>query len=162
MRCGMRLAGAALSIVVAVGFAAAEPAKQAAPAKSAKAKSVKADKKAATDAIAASYTAIPLTERLSIQNDLIWTGDYNGAVNGDFGERAIAAVKAFQKRSGGKETGVFHPAERAALGAAAKPKQDAVGWRMVDDLMTGARIGIPTSLMPNTHFSGGIGKWSSA
>ena len=159
----MRLAGAALSIVVAVGFAAAEPAKQAAPAKSAaKVKSVKADKKAATDAIAASYTAIPLAERLSIQNDLIWTGDYNGAVNGEFGERAIAAVKAFQKRSGAKETGVLNQPERAALGSAAKPKQEAVGWRMVDDLMSGARIGIPTRLMPNTHFSGGIGKWSSA
>jgi len=159
----MRLAGAALSIVVAVGFAAAEPAKQAAPAKSAaKVKSVKADKKAATDAIAASYTAIPLAERLSIQNDLIWTGDYNGAVNGEFGERAIAAVKAFQKRGGGKETGVLNQPERAALAAAAKPKQEAVGWRMVDDLMSGARIGIPTKLMPNTHFSGGIGKWSSA
>ena len=159
----MRLAGAALSIVVAVGIAAAEPAKQAAPAKSAaKVKSVKADKKAATDAIAASYTAIPLAERLSIQNDLIWTGDYNGAVNGEFGERAIAAVKAFQKRSGAKETGVLNQPERAALGSAAKPKQEAVGWRMVDDLMSGARIGIPTKLMPNTHFSGGIGKWSSA
>ena len=28
--------------------------------------------------------------------------------------------------------------------------------------MSGARIGIPTKLMPNTHFSAGIGKWSSA
>src|SRR5205085_10117781 len=156
--CGMRLAGAALSIVVAMSFAAAEPAKQPAPAKAAP----KADKKAAVDAIAASYTAIPPAERVSIQNDLAWTGDYNGAINGEFGERAIAAVKSFQKRTGGKETGVLNQPERAALSAAAKPKQDAVGWRMVDDLMTGARIGIPTKLMPNTHFSGGVGKWTSA
>ena len=106
--------------------------------------------------------AIPLAERLSIQNDLAWTGDYNGAINGEFGERAIAAVKAFQKRNGGKETGVLNQPERAALAAAAKPKQDAVGWRMVDDLMTGARIGIPTKLVPNTHFSAGVGKWSSS
>ncbi|TMJ05231.1 MAG: peptidoglycan-binding protein [Alphaproteobacteria bacterium] len=165
----MRLAGAALSIVAAVSLAAAEPAGQAAPPKAAAAKpaakaapAAKAEKKATTDAIAASYTAIPLAERLSIQNDLAWTGDYNGAINGEFGERAIAAVKAFQKRNGGKETGVLNQPERAALSGAAKPKQDAVGWRMVDDLMTGARIGIPTRLMPNTHFSGGIGKWTSA
>src|SRR3954469_17409674 len=156
----MRLAGAALSIVMAVSFAAAEPAKQTAPAKAAPAP--KAEKKAATDAIAASYTAIPVAERVSIQNDLAWTGDYNGAINGEFGERAIAAVKAFQKRNGGKETGVLNQPERAALAAAAKPKQDAVGWRMVDDLMSGARLGIPTRLMPNTHFSGGVGKWTSA
>src|SRR6185436_17491390 len=143
MGCVMRLAGAALSIVVAAGFAVAEPAKQAAPPKPAaatKIKSTKPDKKSAIDATAASYTAIPLAERLSIQNDLAWTGDYNGAVNGEFGERAIAAVKAFQKRSGGKETGVLNQPERAALSSAAKPKQDAVGWRMVQDLFTGARL----------------------
>ena len=86
----------------------------------------------------------------------IWTGDYNGVLNGEFGERAIAAVKAFQKRKGGKETGVLNPPERAALAAAAKPKQDAVGWRIVDDRATGARIGIPSKLMPNTQVIGGI------
>src|SRR5215210_766601 len=172
MRFAMRLAGAALAVLAAVSFAAAQPAKQepakkgpakttqAAPLKSAK--TLQADKKAATDAIAVSYTAIPLAERLSIQNDLAWTGDYNGLINGEFGERAINAVRSFQKRSGGKETGVLNQPERAALAAAAKPKQDAVGWRVVDDLMTGARIGIPTKLTPNTHFSGGVGKWSSA
>src|SRR5215210_291439 len=172
MRFAMRLAGAALAVLAAVSFAAAQPAKQepakkgpakttqAAPLKSAK--TLQADKKAATDAIAVSYTAIPFAERLSIQNDLAWTGDYSGLINGEFNERAIAAVKAFQKRSGGKETGVLNQPERASLAAAAKPKQEAVGWRIVDDLMSGARLGVPTKLMPNTHFSGGIGKWSSA
>src|SRR6185295_6331869 len=82
-RSAMRLAGAALSFLVAMSFAAAEPAKQAAPAKAAPAKKAakskapaKADKKAALDAIVASYAAIPLAGRISIQNDLIWTGDY--------------------------------------------------------------------------------------
>ncbi|MEJ0073840.1 MAG: serine protease [Alphaproteobacteria bacterium] len=161
----MRLAGALLSCFVALSFAAAEPAKQdaakAAPAKQ-KAKAPKAEQKAALDATAASYTAIPLTERIAIQNDLVWTGDYNGLINGDFGERAIAAVKAFQKRNGGKETGVLNQPERAALAAAAKPKQEAVGWRIVQDLVTGARLGIPAKLMPNTQVSGGISKWSSS
>jgi peptidoglycan hydrolase-like protein with peptidoglycan-binding domain len=166
----MRLAGALLSCAVAASFAAAEPARQdaakAPPAKketNAKpAKAGKAEQKAVLDAIAASYTAIPLTERIAIQNDLVWTGDYNGLINGDFGDRAIAAVKAFQKRNGAKETGVLNQPERAALAAAAKPKQEAVGWRMVQDLITGARLGIPGKLMPNTQVSGGIGKWSSS
>src|SRR5205814_8414493 len=143
----MRLAGAVLSCLAAVGFAVAEPAKQAAPVKKETAKSGKAEKKTATDAIAASYTAIPLAERISIQNDLAWTGDYNGAINGEFAERAIAAVKAFQKRNGAKETGVLNQPERAALAAAARPKQDAVGWRMTDDAATGARIGVPAKLV---------------
>src|SRR5690349_22197543 len=127
MRCGMRLAGAVFLWVVAVSFAAAQPAKQdaaKAPApkketkanagKSAQKPAQKAEQKAAVDAIAASYTAIPLAERLAIQSDLVWTGDYNGLINGEFAERAIAAVKAFQKRHGSKETGVLNQPERAA------------------------------------------------
>ena len=111
--------------------------------------------------IADSYNVIPLAERIAIQSDLIWTGDYNGMLTGEFGERAVAAVKAFQKRKGGKETGVLNLQERAALTAAAKPKQETVGWRIVDDLSTGARVGIPGKLMPNTNVSGGISRWSS-
>ena len=60
-----------------------------------------------------------------IQFDLVWTGDYNGLINGEFGERAIAAVKAFQKRNGGKETGVLNPPERAALAAAVEAEAGA-------------------------------------
>src|SRR5437763_8748991 len=88
--------------------------------------------------VAAAYAAMPLLERIAIQTDLIWTGDYNGIPNGDFADRAIAAVKAFQRRSSGEATGILAPAERTALAAAAKAKQEAVGWRVVDDLMTGA------------------------
>jgi peptidoglycan hydrolase-like protein with peptidoglycan-binding domain len=111
--------------------------------------------------IADSYNAIALAERVAIQSDLIWTGDYNGMLTGEFGERAVAAVKAFQKRKGAKETGVLNLQERAALAAAAKPKQETVGWRIVDDLSTGARVGIPAKLMPSTNVSGGISRWSS-
>ena len=71
-----------------------------------------------------SYNAIPVAERMSIQSDLVWTGDYNGLINGEFSDRSIAAVKAFQKRNKTKETGVLNLQERAALTAAAKPKQD--------------------------------------
>jgi peptidoglycan hydrolase-like protein with peptidoglycan-binding domain len=168
----MRLAGALLSCLAVVSLAAAEPAKQAAPkqdaaakqapAKPKKAAAPKADKKAALDAIAASYNAIPLADRLAIQNDLIWTGDYNGAVNGEFGERAIAAVKAFQKRTGAKETGVLNQPERAALASAARPKQDAVGWRMIDDAATGARVGVPGKLVPQASQVAGGTRWASS
>ena len=180
-----------LAALAAITMAAAEPAKQAEPkakakesakaqpkdqpkepskepskaqpkAKAAKSKQAAPEKaEKAAKAVLDSYSAIALAERVAIQNDLIWTGDYNGVVSGEFGDRAIAAVKAFQKRSGGKETGVLNPQERAALAAAAKPKQDAVGWRIVDDLATGARIGIPSKLMPNAAVSGGISRWAS-
>src|SRR2546421_441359 len=161
----MRLAGAVLSFLLAPSFAMAESAKQPAPAKQEAAKArkqAKPDTKAATDTIAASYTAIPLAERISIQNDLAWTGDYNGAINGEFSERAIAAVKAFQKRNGSKETGVLNQPERAALSSAAKPKQDAVGWRMTDDAATGARLGVPAKLVPQPSPIVGGTRWASS
>src|SRR5207247_10326443 len=105
---------------------------------------------------------IPLAERVAIQNDLIWTGDYNGVLSGEFGDRSVAAVKAFQKRNGAKETGVLNQPERAALAAAAKPKQDAVGWRMVDDLATGARVGVPSKLVPQASTITGGMRWASS
>jgi peptidoglycan hydrolase-like protein with peptidoglycan-binding domain len=186
----MRVIGAVLSSLLVVSLATAEPAKQADPKDKAKAAAAKpaapkatgpkAEPKAATKAetkgekkgetkavakpnpLAESYAAIALAERLSIQSDLVWTGDYNGTINGEFGERAIAAVKAFQKRKGGKETGVLNQPERAALAAAAKPKQDAVGWRVVDDLATGARIGVPSKLVPQASTVTGGMRWASS
>ena len=123
-----------------------QPKAKPAAAKAKKAENKKAEKKGAADKgekneknekvskeILDSYAAIPLNDRVAIQSDLIWTGDYNGVLSGEFGERSVAAVKAFQKRKGGKETGVLNQPERAALSAAAKPKQETVGWRIVDD-----------------------------
>src|SRR5205807_10583795 len=66
----------------------------------------------------------------------------------DFGDRAVAAVKSYQKDNGGKETGVLNPQERAALSTAAKARQEAVGWRIVDDPATGTRLGLPLKQVP--------------
>jgi hypothetical protein len=171
----MRLIGSIVLALAAVPLAFAEPAKQAeqkkdpAPAKADKKDATKAAEKAApkkaapkTNPVADSYNAIPLAERLSIQSDLIWTGDYNGLVNGEFGERSIAAVKAFQKRKGVKETGVLNQPERAALSAAAKPKQETVGWRIVEDSSSGARIGLPMKLVPQQSAIAGGTRWASS
>jgi len=108
------------------------------------------------------YDSMPAAERTAIQSDLAWTGDYNGLVDGDFSDRAIAAVKAFQKRNKSKETGVLNPQERAALAAAAKPAQDHAGWRLVDDRPSGARLGIPLKLAPQTAPGKNGTRWSSA
>lgn len=112
--------------------------------------------------VAQSYAAMSLNERIAIQNDLIWTGDHNGTATGEFGERAIAAVKAFQKRNGGKETGVLNPQERAGLAAAAKSRRESVGWRMIDDAASGARLGVPGKLVPQSSHAKAGTRWSSA
>jgi peptidoglycan hydrolase-like protein with peptidoglycan-binding domain len=112
--------------------------------------------------IAASYAAMTPSERMSIQSDLVWAGHYNGVINGEFGDRAIAAVKAFQAKNGTKQTGVLNPQERGVLQAAAKTKSDAVGWRVVDDLISGVRVGVPLKLAPQIAQAKSGTRWSSA
>jgi peptidoglycan hydrolase-like protein with peptidoglycan-binding domain len=101
-------------------------------------------------------------ERLSIQSDLAWTGNYNGAINGEVSDRMVNSIKAFQKNNGGKETGVLNPQERGLLAAAAKKPRDNVGWKIVTDMVTGAKLGIPGKLVPQQISDAGGSKWQSA
>ena len=106
-------------------------------------------------------TAMTQAERLSIQSDLAWAGEYNGAINGEVSERMVAAIKTFQKYNNAKQTGVLNPQERGTLSAAAKKKQDNVGWKLITDMVTGARLGIPAKLVPQQTSDAGGSKWSS-
>jgi hypothetical protein len=107
------------------------------------------------------YAAMTESERNAIQSDLIWTGDYNGVTGAEFGDRAIAAVKTYQKRNGGKDTGILNPDERMKLAQAAKARQEQTGWRMVEDAATGARLGIPTKLAPQSGPAKSGSRWQS-
>jgi peptidoglycan hydrolase-like protein with peptidoglycan-binding domain len=100
-------------------------------------------------------------ERLALQSDLAWVGEYNGAITGDVSERMVAAIKEYQKSKGGRPSGVLNPQERAALAETARRRQDSVGWKIVTDPGTGVRLGIPTKLAPQqTSDTNGV-KWSS-
>jgi hypothetical protein len=137
-----------LSLVIVQSAAAAPPKPQPKPAP---------DHNADSRSAVQSYKAMPLAERIGIESDLIWTGDYNGVADGDFGDRAVGAVKAFQQRNGGRPTGILNPQERGALSTSARTHQEAVGWRMIQDPVTGVRLGIPTKLVrPSTHGATGI------
>ncbi|MDB5501017.1 MAG: Peptidoglycan-binding protein, partial [Tardiphaga sp.] len=107
-------------------------------------------------------TAMAQAERLAIQSDLAWAGEYNGAINGEVSERMVAAIKTFQKYNGAKQTGVLNPQERELLRAAARKLQDNVGWKVVTDMVTGARLGIPTKLVPQQASDASGSKWSSS
>jgi len=116
---------------------------------------------AKTAALRDAYSAIPLAERMAIQFGLTWTGDYKGRADGEFSDPFADAVRAYQKRRNGAVTGVPTPEERTAIAAFAAARQNAAGWRMVEDPVTGARVGIPgrfaTKITP-----GPIGtRWSS-
>jgi hypothetical protein len=105
--------------------------------------------------------AMVLAERQGIQSDLAWVGQYNGAINGEVSERMVAAIKGFQKDNGGKQTGVLNPQERTLLSDAARKLQANVGWKTVTDMVTGARLGLPTKLVPQQNSDANGSKWSS-
>jgi hypothetical protein len=136
------------------GAGAAKPGAKANPGKAAKTPPAPAPAKAF-------YAAMPEAERNAVESDLIWTGDYNGMIGAAFEDRAIAAVQSFQKRNAGKETGILNPDERSRLAQSAKAKQEQVGWRLVDDPATGARLGIPAKLVPQAMPGKSGGHWQS-
>jgi len=111
--------------------------------------------------LAQSYAAIPAAERVAIQFDLIWTGDYNGVADGEFGARAVAAVKAFQKRTGRPQTGILNPPERDRLAAAARTRREQVGWTVTAVPEAGLRFGVPAKLAPQVTRRPGLVRWSA-
>jgi peptidoglycan hydrolase-like protein with peptidoglycan-binding domain len=106
--------------------------------------------------------AMAQAERLALQSDLAWVGQYNGAISGEVSERMVAAIKEFQKARGGKQTGVLNPQERGVLAETAKRRQENVGWKIVTDAGSGVRLGIPTKLVPQQSSDANGAKWSSS
>jgi hypothetical protein len=127
------------------------PVRPAAPAATPPAKQTPAD----------TAKALGQADRVALQTDLVWTGDYNGVVNGEITDRVIAAIKKFQKELGAKDTGVLNPQERAKLAAASKKAQDNVGWKVVTDMVTGARVGLPGKLLPQQTSDANGTRWSA-
>jgi hypothetical protein len=105
--------------------------------------------------------ALGQAERLALQSDLAWVGQYNGAITGDVSERMINAIKEFQKSRGAKQTGVLNPQERGILADTARKKQESVGWKIQTDPGTGVRLGIPTKLVPQQASDANGTKWTS-
>src|SRR3979490_2341426 len=117
--------------------------------------------RAALQTPADTANAMAQAERLALQSDLAWVGLYNGAITGEVSDRMVAAIKEFQKSRGGKQTGVLNPQERGILTDTAKRRQENVGWKIVTDPGTGARLGIPTKLVPQQSSDANGAKWSS-
>jgi peptidoglycan hydrolase-like protein with peptidoglycan-binding domain len=157
-----RVAGIVVGLLVA-GLLALAPqsAAKTAPKKAHLAKAEKA-KDTALSAAVKILAAMPEAERRAIQSDLAWVGDYLPvAAAGVPDERTIEAIKAFQKRNGGTETGQLNEQQRMLLAAAAKEPEQAVGWRLIDDPITGARLGLPGKLVPKAGASRSGSRWTS-
>jgi peptidoglycan hydrolase-like protein with peptidoglycan-binding domain len=166
---GVVLAAAALgAIVVTPGLQRAQaqaPIPVAAKKKAApkpKAPKTKAPKKGEPKGVPANYASMPAAERAAIQFDLNWTNHYSGQADGNFSERSVAAVRAFQKARGSPETGVLDESQREALKTSAQNRRERVGWRVVEDRATGAQVGVPTKLASYESRVGSGTRWQSA
>ncbi|MFZ0423567.1 MAG: peptidoglycan-binding protein [Xanthobacteraceae bacterium] len=112
-------------------------------------------------ALPPALAAIPEADRLAIQADLAWLGHFEGLSAEEIGARTLDAIKAFQRRNGGKETGVLSDQERVSLAEAARPHEATVGWRLIDDSATGARVGVPEKLAPRASTARTGSRWTS-
>lgn len=151
---------ATLIVLAAAGSAAAQGSPP--PATAASKPQPAAAAKARPGAAAVPDNGKALAERLALQSDLVWTGHFNGVINGEASERLAAAIKTFQRENGGKPSGVLTPPERALLTGAARTAQDNVGWRLITEPISGARLGVPTKLVPQHSADADGAKWSSS
>ena len=153
------LAGPAIQAQTGEPIRVAEQTKKAAPPKK------DAGKKGAQKSqqpTPGAYADMPIAERAAIQFNLNWTNHYTGPADGDFNERSVNAVKAFQKDRGFRDTGVLTESEREALATSASSRRERVGFRMVEDRATGAQIGLPTKLATHESRARSGTRWQSA
>jgi len=103
---------------------------------------------AALDAAKYAFESLPETDRIAMQDALIWTGDYKGIADGKFGKGTRDAIAAFAGRSKLPTDGTLDAKGRARLAAIAQQAKDAVRFAVQTDARTGARIGLPLKLLP--------------
>ena len=95
----------------------------------------------------AAFLALPETTRKTAQEALVWLGFYVGVNDGEFGKRTRDAILTFQGNLRAPTDGALSPPELTALLAAAQKARDAVGFQVVTDPKSGAKIGAPLKLI---------------
>ena len=103
----------------------------------------------------AAFLAMPEADRKAVQDALGWLDFYNGAVDGAFGKRTRDSIVAYQQSVGAAQDGIVSPTELEALKTAAQRARAAVDFALVDDRISGARIGAPLKLLTKLKPSSG-------
>lgn len=116
----------------------------------------------ALEAARTAFDALPEVERKGIQDALVWTGDQFGTVDGSFGRQTYEGLLAYQRRMKLPPDGLLDGKARAALVAEGQRLRQAAGFTLLDDDKTGARIGIPTKVLPKRDVNpNGGSRWQS-
>ena len=102
---------------------------------------------AAMAAQKAAFLALPEATRKAAQEALVWLGLYVGVNDGEFGKRTRDAILAFQASLKAPADGTLSAPELKALLAAAQKAREAVGFQVMSDPKSGAKIGAPPKLL---------------
>lgn len=102
---------------------------------------------AAYEAGRLAFETLSETDRRAIQEALIWTGDYKGAVDGGYGRGTRTAMIAYARRVGLPDDGLFDTRARASLLAAANGAKAAVGFTLTADPKSGASLALPMKIL---------------
>jgi peptidoglycan hydrolase-like protein with peptidoglycan-binding domain len=114
------------------------------------------------DAQKAAFDALSEADRRAIQDALVWTGDYNGVVDGAFGKRTRDSILAYQANIKAPTTGIVDAAEVARLVATAQKAKEAVKFQIIADEKTGIRIGAPLRILDKRVVTGGGSRLAKA
>ncbi len=143
---GSWLDGIRGATVLLAGLLAAAPVQaQTRPVPSRAAPAAGAPVDPAFEAAKAAFEALPEAERKTVQEALVWTGDFNAVVSGAFGRRTFEALDAYRTRAGGAAP--LDPRGRAALLAAGAAARAAARFRVAVDPVSGAVMGVPERLL---------------
>lgn len=82
-----------------------------------------------------------------VQEALIWTGHYDGTVDGRLGGAVRRSIAAFQRDRGVRPTGVLREDGARLLMAQAREQRTKAGFTFHDDAKTGIKLGLPLKLV---------------
>lgn len=90
----------------------------------------------------------------AVQEWLIWTGHYNGTIDGNLGEGTLQAIGRFQSSLGVDVTGRLSNSEVRALAERGNSQAKVMGFALHADAATGVRMGIPKAYLPSYRVNG--------
>lgn len=88
-----------------------------------------------------------LDERKLIQESLVWSGVYNGWIDGNFGKGTRDAIAAIQRQFKQPATGQLNADLAVHLGGSALNTREKAGWKTVNDPKTGITLAYPSKVL---------------
>ena len=108
------------------------------------------------------YAELDRDVRERLQWFLMWAGHYEGMIDGAIGPATLAAIRAYQRSTGGVGDAILTPDEVAALSASAGRAFDTADWRDGTDPRAGLGFGLPYAVVSgrgDSELGGGL--WAS-